>query len=143
MQPIRDHKHMIREALTFDDVLLRPAASSTMPSEGDISTRLTRRLRLRIPLISAAMDSVTEADMAIAMAQAGGLGIIHRNMTLAAQADQVRAVKKFESGIVRNPLTISPEARLSEALDLMARHHISGIPVVDRDGRLVGILTSR
>ena len=134
---------MIREALTFDDVLLCPALSDVMPMEVDISTQLTRNIKLKIPLISAAMDSVTEAPMAIAMAQAGGMGIIHRNMAIETQANQVKSVKKYESGIVDRPVTIHPEALLYEALELMERHKISGIPVTDEGGKLKGILTHR
>ena len=136
----------IREALTFDDVLLVPAASTVLPGQVDTRTRLTRTIELGIPLISAAMDTVTEAALAIAMAQAGGMGVIHRNLTPVEQADQVRRVKKFESGMVVNPLTIGPGASLADALSLMERHHISGIPVVEgngRPGKLVGILTNR
>ena len=136
----------IREALTFDDVLLVPAASTVLPGQVDTRTRLTRTIELGIPLISAAMDTVTEAALAIAMAQAGGMGVIHRNLTPVEQADQVRRVKKFESGMVVNPLTIGPGATLADALALMERHHISGIPVVEgngRPGKLVGILTNR
>ena len=135
----------IREALTFDDVLIEPAASSVLPAETDTRTRLTREIELGIPLLSAAMDTVTESNMAIAMAQAGGMGVIHKNLTVQQQADQVRAVKKFESGMVINPVTIGPDRPLSEALALMARHGISGIPVTEghRPGRLVGILTNR
>ena len=136
----------IREALTFDDVLLVPAASAVLPGQVDTRTHLTRTIELGIPLISAAMDTVTEAALAIAMAQAGGMGVIHRNLTPVEQADQVRRVKKFESGMVVNPLTIGPGASLADALSLMERHHISGIPVVEgngRPGKLVGILTNR
>jgi IMP dehydrogenase len=133
----------IREALTFDDVLLEPAHSEVLPGEVDLRSRLTREIELGIPLISAAMDTVTEAGLAIAMAQHGGLGVIHRNMDVLAQADEVRRVKKFEAGIVVNPIALGPEATLAEALDLMARHGISGIPVVEGEGRLVGILTNR
>ncbi|MDD5585449.1 MAG: IMP dehydrogenase [Alphaproteobacteria bacterium] len=132
------------EALTFDDVLLQPAASDVLPSEVDISSRLTREISLGIPLVSAAMDTVTESGMAIAMAQAGGIGVIHRNMQPSEQAEEVRKVKRFESGMVMNPITIPPEAPLADALRLMADYHISGIPVVEQDsGRLVGILTNR
>jgi IMP dehydrogenase len=136
----------IREALTFDDVLLVPAASSVLPGQVDTRTRLTRQIELGIPLISAAMDTVTEAGLAIAMAQAGGMGVIHRNLKPEEQAEHVRRVKKFESGMVVNPLTIGPEATLADALKLMERHHISGIPVVEGNGKpakLVGILTNR
>jgi IMP dehydrogenase len=136
----------IREALTFDDVLLVPAASAVLPGQVDTRTRLTRTIELGIPLISAAMDTVTEAALAIAMAQAGGMGVIHRNLTPEEQADQVRRVKKFESGMVVNPLTIGPGATLADARALMGRYHISGIPVVEgngKPGKLVGILTNR
>ena len=136
----------IREALTFDDVLLVPAASSVLPGQVDTRTRLTRTIELGIPLVSAAMDTVTESGLAIAMAQAGGMGVIHRNLTPEQQADHVRRVKKFESGMVVNPVTIGPNATLADALSLMERHHISGIPVVEgngKPGKLVGILTNR
>jgi IMP dehydrogenase len=138
----------IREALTFDDVLLVPAASEVLPSQVDTRTRLTNSIELAIPLISAAMDTVTEAGLAIAMAQAGGLGVIHKNLAIEEQAEHVRRVKKYESGMVVNPVTISPQATLADALALMERHRISGIPVVESParngaGKLVGILTNR
>src|SRR6202165_3298080 len=134
----------IRQALTFDDVMLVPAASAIMPSETDTRTRLTREIELGIPLVSAAMDTVTEGALAIAMAQAGGIGVIHRNMTVEQQADEVRKVKKFEAGMVVNPVTIHPDETLADALGLMADHRISGIPVVERgSGRLAGLLTTR
>lgn len=134
----------IREALTFDDVLLVPAASDVLPAQADTRTRLTRTVELNIPLISAAMDTVTESRLAIAMAQAGGIGVLHRNMTPAEQGEEVRRVKKYESGMVVNPVTIGPEQTLAEALALMERHNISGIPVVEKPkGKLVGILTNR
>ena len=132
-----------QEALTFDDVLLRPAASDILPSQADTTTKLTKTISLGIPLLSAAMDTVTESQLAIAMAQAGGLGVLHRNMTPAEQAAEVRKVKKFESGMVVNPVTISKDDKLSDALDLMAEHKISGIPVTEASGRLVGIVTNR
>jgi IMP dehydrogenase len=133
-----------QEALTFDDVLLKPAASSVLPGQTDARTRLTRQVELGIPLISAAMDTVTEARLAIAMAQAGGLGVIHKNLDVAQQADEVRTVKKFESGMVINPVTIEPDATLADALRVMSAHRISGIPVVERgSGKLAGILTNR
>ncbi|HXP74616.1 MAG TPA: IMP dehydrogenase, partial [Stellaceae bacterium] len=133
-----------RQAFTFDDVLLVPAASAVLPTETDTRTRLTREVSLGIPLISAAMDTVTESALAIAMAQSGGLGCIHRNMPIERQADEVRKVKKFEAGMVVNPVTIHPEATLADALQLMAEHRISGIPVVVRgSGKLVGIVTNR
>jgi len=136
-------------ALTFDDVLLKPRHSNVLPGQVDVSTHVTREIPLNIPVISSAMDTVTEAPLAIAIAAAGGIGVLHRNMSPEAQADHVRQVKKYESGMVVNPVTIHPEAPLSEALDLMRRHAISGIPVVTasvnggREGRLVGILTNR
>jgi IMP dehydrogenase len=144
------------EALTFDDVLLKPGLSEVMPSDADIRTRITRGIELNIPIIASAMDTVTEAKMAIAMAQAGGIGVIHRNLEPEEQATQVRQVKKFESGMVVNPVTIHPQATLAEARTLMKEHGISGIPVVERPagtssinvppsapGKLVGILTNR
>ena len=134
---------MFKEALTFDDVLLAPCASSILPSQADTATRITHNIELSIPLISAAMDTVTEADMAIAMAQAGGMGVLHRNFTPEEQAEQVRIVKKFESGMVVNPLTIRPSATLADALDLMTKNSISGVPVTEENGKLVGILTNR
>lgn len=130
-------------ALTFDDVLLQPAASDVLPTEVDTSTKLTENIELKIPLISAAMDTVTEATLAIAMAQEGGLGIIHKNFTIEEQADQVRKVKKFESGMVKNPLTINANEPVQNALNLMNEYKISGIPVIDNDKKLVGILTNR
>lgn len=134
----------IRDALTFDDVLLRPALSATLPNATDTRARLTREITLGIPLLSAAMDTVTESRLAIAMAQAGGLGVIHKNMEIARQAEEVRRVKKFEAGMVINPVTIYPDQNLADALSLMAKHQISGIPVVERvNGRLAGILTNR
>ena len=138
----------IREALTFDDVLLQPGHSEVMPGDVNIATRLTRTIHLTLPIISSAMDTVSEAPMAIAMAQAGGLGVIHRNFDPEAQAAEIRKVKKFESGMVVNPVTIHPDETLADALDLMKRHGISGIPVVERGpagkpGMLVGILTNR
>ncbi|HEY9010771.1 MAG TPA: IMP dehydrogenase [Devosia sp.] len=137
-------------ALTFDDVLLQPARSDVLPSEVDIRTRITKDIELNLPIISAAMDTVTESKMAIAMAQAGGLGVIHKNLTATEQAEQVRQVKSFESGMVVNPITIGPDATLADALALMRANRISGIPVVENggtggrtNGRLVGILTNR
>jgi IMP dehydrogenase len=134
----------IRDALTFDDILLVPAESAVLPHEALTRTRLTRNIELGIPLVSAAMDTVTEAKMAIAMAQAGGIGVVHKNLDIAEQADEVRAVKKFESGMVVNPVTITPEETLADALALMEVHRISGIPVVESDfGKLAGVLTNR
>jgi IMP dehydrogenase len=139
----------IRDAFTFDDVLLVPQASSVLPTEASTETRFTRTIKLGIPLVSAAMDTVTESKLAIALAQAGGMGVIHRNLTVERQAEEVRRVKRFESGIVINPITIAPDAKLAEALRLMTDFGISGIPVVEpatdggRSGKLVGILTHR
>jgi len=137
----------IREGLTFDDVLLQPGASEVMPADADVRTRLTPQVTLNIPMLSAAMDTVTEAPLAIAMAQSGGMGVIHRNLTVDEQAEEVRRVKRFESGMVVNPITIAPDATLAELKALMDRHRISGIPVVDgpagQPGRLVGIITNR
>ena len=132
------------DGLAFDDVLLRPGHSTVMPSGVDVSTRLTRSIRLNLPILSSAMDTVTEAKLAIAMAQAGGIGVIHRNLSPEAQAEEVRKVKRFESGMVIDPITIHPDATLADALALMKRASISGVPVVEREaGRLVGILTNR
>ena len=129
--------------LTFDDVLLRPAESDVLPSMADTRTQLTRDIALNIPVVSSAMDTVTEADMAIVMAQLGGIGVLHRNLTTEEQVAAVRAVKRFESGMVVNPITISPDATLGDARALMAANRISGIPVVEKGGKLVGILTNR
>ncbi|WP_334193908.1 IMP dehydrogenase [Pararhodobacter sp.] len=133
----------IREALTFDDVLLVPAASTVLPSTADVSTHVTKSIRMNIPLLSSAMDTVTEARMAIAMAQAGGMGVIHRNLDPEAQAEQVRRVKRFESGMVYNPITLTPDATLADARALAERYNITGFPVVDASGRVVGIITNR
>ena len=133
----------MREGLTFDDVLLVPRHSRVHPAEVDVSTRLTARIRLSIPLLSAAMDSVTEFEMAIAMAREGGIGIIHKNMSIDAQCAQVDRVKRSESGMILNPITLGPDARLREATALMAEYSISGVPIVEDGDRLVGILTNR
>jgi IMP dehydrogenase len=134
----------IREGLTFDDVLLEPGPSEVMPTQVAVTTKFTRDISLNIPLVSAAMDTVTESRLAIAMAQAGGMGVLHRNLTVEEQADQVREVKRFESGMVINPVTVHPDTPLSEIRQIKARRHISGFPVVERGtGRLVGILTNR
>jgi IMP dehydrogenase len=133
----------IRDAITFDDVLLEPGASEVMPADVDTSTRLTRSISLNIPLISAAMDTVTEARLAIAMAQAGGLGVVHRNLTVEEQAEEVRRVKRFESGMVINPVTIPSNATLGDLLALRKQRQISGVPVVEANGKLVGIITNR
>ncbi|MGC1251840.1 MAG: IMP dehydrogenase, partial [Xanthobacteraceae bacterium] len=144
-------KDLPREAYTFDDVLLKPGLSDVLPSDVDIRSRITPSIQLNIPIAASAMDTVTEAAMAIAMAQAGGIGVLHRNLEPDAQAAQVRQVKKFESGMVVNPVTINPDATLADALALMQEHRISGIPVVEGGngqqrkgpGKLVGILTNR
>ena len=133
---------VIQEGLTFDDVLLQPAHSEITPAEADTSTRLTRNLQLKIPIVSAAMDTVTEAHMAIALSQQGGIGIIHRNMPIDKQAEQVDRVKRSESGMIVDPVTIDPERTISEALEVMSRFRISGVPVT-KNGKLVGILTNR
>ncbi|MDF2382347.1 IMP dehydrogenase [Nostoc ellipsosporum NOK] len=129
--------------LTFDDVLLYPGESEVLPSMADTRTRVTRGLSLNIPILSSAMDTVTEADMAIVMAQLGGIGVLHRNLDIEEQVEAVRAVKRFESGMVVNPITIAPDGTLAEARALMAQHKISGVPVVEASGRLAGILTNR
>ncbi|HAV07982.1 MAG TPA: IMP dehydrogenase, partial [Rhodobacteraceae bacterium] len=133
----------IREALTFDDVLLVPAASSVLPSSADTRTHVTRSIVLNIPLLSSAMDTVTEARMAIAMAQAGGMGVIHKNLDVIAQAQEVRRVKRFESGIVYNPITLRADQTLADAKELQARYNVTGFPVVDDKGLIVGIVTNR
>ena len=132
------------DGLTFDDVLLIPGRSAVLPVETDISTQLTARIRLNLPVLSAAMDTVTEGRMAIALAREGGIGIIHRNLSPDAQAKEVETVKRSESGMISDPITLSPTASLQDAEDIMARFHISGIPIVDPESRkLVGILTNR
>ena len=134
----------IREGLTFDDVLLEPGPSAVVPAQASTATRFTRELKLNVPLVSSAMDTVTESRLAIAMAQAGGLGVIHRNLSCAEQAEQVREVKRYESGMVINPITIHPDTTLAEVREIKARRHVSGFPVVERGtGKLVGILTNR
>ena len=139
-----DNKKTIDEALTFDDVLLLPQESNVLPADASTASRFTREVRLGIPLVSAAMDTVTEAKLAIAMAQAGGIGVIHKNLEPEQQAAEVRKVKKFESGMVVNPVTIAPEATLADALKMKAEYDFSGIPVVEKgNGKLVGILTNR
>src|SRR5579875_3324133 len=133
---------VIEEGLTFDDVLLQPAYSQITPAEADTSTRLTPKIQLKIPLISAAMDTVTESHMAIALAQQGGIGIVHRNMSIERQAEEVDRVKRSESGMIVDPVTIEPERLISEALEVMRHYRISGVPVT-KEGKLVGILTNR
>ena len=136
----------LRTALTFDDILLVPRHSTVVPAQVDVSTRLTRNIALNVPLISAAMDTVTESEMAIAMAQHGGLGVIHKNLSIEDQASEVDRVKRSESGMIVNPITLSPTRRIREALDLMSKYRISGVPITEdgsKEGRLVGILTNR
>ena len=133
----------IREALTFDDVLLVPAESTVLPSAADTRTRVTRTIALNIPLLSSAMDTVTESRMAIAMAQAGGMGVIHRNLDVDAQQKEVRRVKRFESGVVYNPVTLRADQTLADAKALQERYRVTGFPVVDGDRRVVGIVTNR
>lgn len=133
----------IREALTFDDVLLVPGASSVLPSTADTRTRVTKSIHMNIPLLSSAMDTVTEGRMAIAMAQAGGIGVVHRNLSIEEQAREIRRVKRFESGIVYNPITLTPDQTLADAKALQERYSVTGFPVVDGDGRVVGIVTNR
>ncbi|HAJ6021698.1 TPA: CBS domain-containing protein, partial [Escherichia coli] len=133
---------IVQEALTFDDVLLLPAYSTVLPKDVSLKTRLTRGIYLNIPLVSAAMDTVTESRMAIAMAQNGGIGILHKNMDIAAQAAEVRRVKKFEAGMVKDPITVSPETTVRELIAITSANNISGVPVV-KDGKVVGIVTGR
>jgi IMP dehydrogenase len=133
----------LNEALTFDDVLLIPAYSEVLPTETDTSTRLTRNINLNIPILSAAMDTVTEAAMAIAIAQQGGVGVIHKNLPIEVQRDEVDKVKRSESGMIVDPVTMTPDRKIREALEVMKRYKISGVPVVEGDGKLVGILTNR
>ena len=137
------HASDIPLGLTFDDVLLQPLESSVLPSQADTATLLTREIPLKIPILSSAMDTVTEADMAIALAQLGGIGVLHRNLAVDEQAGAVRQVKRFESGMVVNPITMTPQQTLAEALELMKTHRISGIPIVEKSGKLCGILTNR
>mgnify|MGYP003111811531 CR=1 FL=1 len=133
----------IREGLTFDDVLLQPQASDILPADANLKTRLTKAITINVPLVSAAMDTVTEAPLAIAMAQTGGIGVIHRNLSIEEQAEEVRKVKRYESGMVVNPITIGPDATLADLRALVTHHKISGIPVVEATGKLVGIVTNR
>src|SRR3990170_8732768 len=133
----------IPTGLTFDDVLLLPAQSEILPRETDISTLLTRNIKINIPIVSAAMDTVTDANLAISMAREGGIGIIHRAMSSERQASEVDKVKKSESGMIVDPITVRPTQKIHEALAIMEHYHISGVPVTDEDGRLVGILTNR
>ena len=133
----------VKEGLTFDDVLLIPAESNVLPSDVDISTQLTKTIKLNTPVITAAMDTVTESNMAIAIAREGGIGIIHKNMSIEAQKAQVDKVKRSENGVINNPFFLSPENTVQEADNLMHRYKISGVPVCDENGKLVGILTNR
>ena len=133
---------LIGEALTFDDVSLVPAYSQVLPGDVNLKSRLTRDINLNAPLVSAAMDTVTEARLAIAMAQEGGIGVVHKNMSMQEQAEQVQIVKKFEAGVIKDPITVKPDTTIHEVLDLTHRHNISGVPVVDGN-ELVGIVTSR
>src|ERR1700689_3058876 len=132
----------IKEGLTFDDVLLVPSRSDVIPAETDTRTMLTRGIHLNIPIVSSAMDTVTESHLAIALAQQGGVGFIHRNMTIERQAEEVDRVKRSERGMIVDPITIAPDKKISDALDLMQPYRISGVPVTAADGRLVGILTN-
>ncbi|MBS1847672.1 MAG: IMP dehydrogenase [Actinobacteria bacterium] len=140
---VRHPAKFAKEGLTFDDVLLLPAESSVLPSEVDTGTRLTPGIELRLPIVSAAMDTVTESRLAIAMARAGGIGIVHRNLSIADQAAEVDKVKRSQSGMIVDPVTLGPHVPVSDALDLMEHYHISGVPITDDDGRLAGILTNR
>src|SRR3954452_6283304 len=132
----------IQEGLTFDDVLLQPARSAVLPNSADTRTSVTRKIRLNIPILSSAMDTVTESHLAIALAQQGGIGIIHKNMSIERQAEEVDRVKRSESGMIVDPVTIDPEKKISDALEVMKRYRISGVPVT-KNGKLVGILTNR
>src|SRR5262249_28439274 len=132
-----------KEGLTFDDVLLVPAESSVLPNDVSTATRLTRTIVLEVPVVSAAMDTVTEARMAIAVARQGGIGVVHRNLSIAAQVAEVDKVKRAEAGMIVEPVTLPPDARVADAVQRMDRYHIAGVPVTDRDGKLVGILTNR
>ncbi|MGH8641616.1 MAG: IMP dehydrogenase, partial [Burkholderiales bacterium] len=134
---------VVQKALTFDDVLLIPAHSNVLPREVSLKSKLTRGITLNIPLVSAAMDTVTEARLAIAIAQEGGIGIVHKNMPPKSQAAEVTKVKRFESGIVKDPITITPDMKVRDVLKLTQQHKISGLPVIDGSGRVVGIITNR
>ena len=135
--------HTIQEALTFDDVLLLPAESSVLPKEVDLKTQLTPQITLNIPLLSSAMDTVTEARLAIALAQEGGMGIIHKNMSIEEQAAEIRKVKKFESGVVKDPITVTPQTSVREVLEKIQTYNFHAMPVVEENQQLVGIVTSR
>lgn len=141
MNPISDK--FAQQGLTFDDVLLIPAHSEVLPREVDIKTKLTREITINLPLISAAMDTVTESAMAIAMAREGGMGMLHKNMSIEMQASEVRKVKRSESGLIVDPITLMPDATIGEALNLMKENKIGGIPIIDKTDKLIGILTNR
>ena len=143
MEKEKSTNKFLGQAYTFDDVLLVPAYSEVLPREVDISSQLTRNIRLNVPVVSAAMDTVTEYKLAIAIARQGGIGIIHKNMSIEKQAEQVRRVKRSESGMILDPVTLSPESTIADALELMERYKIGGIPIVSNGGELVGILTNR
>jgi len=134
---------IVGEGITYDDVLLVPAYSEVLPRDAVLETRLTNKIKLNIPLISAAMDTVTEAEMAVAIAREGGIGVVHKNMSIEKQAEHIDRVKRSESGMIRNPITLTSDKKLKDAMDLMAKFHISGIPVVDNNGKLIGIITNR
>ena len=134
---------LLQKALTFDDVLLVPAHSQILPRDVSLATRLTRNITLNLPLLSAAMDTVTEGRLAIALAQEGGIGIIHKNLTAKAQAAEVAKVKRFESGILRDPITVSPLMTVRDVIEITRQHRISGLPVIDKSGKVVGIVTNR
>lgn len=138
-----DPNKFVSEGLTYDDVLLIPAYSEVLPRDVDTSTYFTREIKLNVPIVSAAMDTVTESGLAIAIAQAGGIGMLHKNMSIAAQADEVRKVKRSESGMIQDPVTLNEDALLSDAFLIIKEYKIGGIPVVDSDNKLVGIITNR
>ena len=140
---LKSKHELFADALTFDDVLLVPGYSDILPREADITSQFTRNIRINVPMVSAAMDTVTEKDIAIAIAREGGIGIIHKNMPIEAQADQVRSVKRSESGMIIDPVTLEASAKVKQAIELMTLHRIGGIPVVDKKNKLVGILTNR
>ena len=136
-------KFIVEECLTYDDVLLLPAKSDVLPREVDISSVFSRNIKLNIPFVSAAMDTVTNASLAIAIAQEGGIGVLHKNMTIEQQSEEVRRVKRAENGMITDPITLSDKAKVQDALDLMKTYRVGGVPVTDKDRRLVGIVTNR
>ena len=138
-----DSEKFVGEGLTYDDVLLVPAKSAVLPREVSLHTRFSRNIQLHIPIVSAAMDTVTDAIMAIAMAQVGGIGVLHKNMSIAKQAAEVRKVKRAENGMIIDPITVNVDAKVIDAVKIMKEFHIGGIPVIDKDNRLVGIVTNR